>query len=123
MKEMKHITQSQKQYPYCCRKIFCDCDGILTCNSLNYEYVRDKCLEGKGRCLCRVNRWTGEKDEKGKCIHKVIKDGGNICLSNDSCDCKMFGDFDDPVFCGEEELAERLERHALPPEAKDGEQG
>jgi len=40
------------------------------------------------------------------CICKEIKDGGNICNSNDGCDYQLFGDFDDPTFCGEDELKE-----------------
>jgi len=45
------------------------------------------------------------RDEKEMtCTCKVIKEGGNICLSNDGCECQLFGDFDDPVFCGEDEL-------------------
>jgi len=45
------------------------------------------------------------RDEKEMtCTCKEIKDGGNICHSNDGCECQLFGDFDDPVFCGEDEL-------------------
>ena len=55
----------QTQTPDCCRKIFRDSDGFLTCNSFNYEYVREKCMYGKGECKCRVNRWTGKKCPEG----------------------------------------------------------
>jgi len=57
--------RTRRHYPNACRKVFRNCDGWLTCSSHNYEYVRDKCCYGKGRCLCRVNKWTGKKQEDG----------------------------------------------------------
>jgi len=59
------LSRSQNQNPLCCRKIFRNCDGCLTCNSENYEYVRTKCIDGYGHCKCRVNRWTGKTDIDG----------------------------------------------------------
>jgi len=41
-----------------------------------------------------------------ECICKEKMAGGNICHSNDVCECQVFGTFDDPTFCGEEELEE-----------------
>ena len=38
------------------------------------------------------------------CTCKEIVKGGNICHSNDACECQMFEDFDDPVFCMEDEI-------------------
>lgn len=40
------------------------------------------------------------------CICKEIREGGNICHSNDVCECQLFGTFDDPTYCGEDELKE-----------------
>lgn len=65
--KMKCVSQLQKNNPNCCRKIFRNCDGCLTCNSMWYEYVYEKCCNGKGHCKCRVNRWTGKP-----CVDGVI---------------------------------------------------
>ena len=51
--------------PNCCRKLFRDCDGILACRSMYSEYERDKCINGKGYCEDRINRYNGKPDVDG----------------------------------------------------------
>ncbi len=40
------------------------------------------------------------------CDCKEPGEGGNVCHSNDVCEYQLFGGFDGPVFCGEDEIKE-----------------
>ena len=37
-----------------------------------------------------------------ECMEKT--ENGDICHSNDGCEYQLFGTFDDPIFCGEQEI-------------------
>ena len=52
----------------------------------------------------RVDTRSRAPTEPKGCCCKEIANGGNICHSNDHCDYQMFGAFDDPVFCMDDEL-------------------
>lgn len=56
-----------QKYPNCCRKLFINCDDILSCGAPLFEedVTTEMCCEGKGYCEFRINRWTGKECQEG----------------------------------------------------------
>jgi hypothetical protein len=53
--ELRRI--SKKQNPHCCKHVYRDYSGYLTC-SKNEDYIRKKCVDGIGDCDKRVFRYS-----------------------------------------------------------------
>ena len=59
-------NEDKKQYPNCCRKLFINCDDILSCSApFGEDVTEEMCCEGKGYCEFRINRWTGKETPEG----------------------------------------------------------
>ena len=52
--ELRRI--SKKQNPLCCKHVYRDYSGYLTC-AKNKDYIRKKCVDGIGDCKYRVFRY------------------------------------------------------------------
>ena len=58
--------ENKNEYPNCCRRLFTNCDDIISCDApFGDDVTEEMCFEGKYFCEFRINRWNGKECPEG----------------------------------------------------------